>query len=155
MVDSEAALGSTALNPFNLQHFNLSSLEVRSNQQLLYSVKMDWENGDFQAAYYDLFKNNFGNIAKQTPNITESMFQNGFFLLSVELSEPIRLYDHAPVWTKMNSGSVSISGTFSKPLTRSVDFIFMAMTYDAILITGQRAVYQASARFRETRSAIA
>ena len=154
MVDSEAALGSRALNPFDLHHFNLSSLEVRSNQQLLYTVKMDWENDDFQAAYYDLFKNNFGNIAKQSPYITQSMFKNGFFMISVELSEPIRLYQHSPVWTKMTPGSVTISGTFSQPLHRSVDFIFMGMTYDSILITSKRAVFLASSRFRENKSAL-
>lgn len=155
MVDSEAALGARDLNPYLLDHNNLSSLEVRSNQQVLYSLKIDWENNDCAEAYYNLFKNNFGHIPGQTPNISLDMFRRGFFLILVELSESVKLFSQSDVWTKINPGSVSISGTFSKPLNRSLDFIYCGFLYDCVQITSKRAVYLASSRFRETKSTIA
>lgn len=154
MVDSEAALGSRSLNPFILDHFNLASLEVRSNQELLYSVKMDFENNDFQNAYYDLFKNSLGNPSRRKPQISLEMFKKGFFLLMIELSEEIDMYREAEVWTKIKPGSVCISGTFQKPLDKSIEVIYLGFLYNSVMVTDKRAVYLASSRFRETKSAI-
>lgn len=154
MVDSEAALGSRHLNPYIFDHFNLSSFEVRSNQKLLYSVKCDFENGDFQDAYHDLFKNSMNSSSRRKINLTMDMFQKGFFILLCELSEELNMYSQPDVWTKMTPGSVSISGTFAKPLERSIDIIYVGFLYDTILLTKERAAFLASTRFREAKSAI-
>ena len=102
---------------------------------------MDWLNDDYAEAYYELFKSNFGNIAKQSPWITLEMFKSGFFMMMIELSDSVRLFNQADVWSKVSPGSICISGTFATPLRSSVEFVYCGWLYDQVILLGMIAFF--------------
>lgn len=156
-VQTDAFLGSRRLNPFNLQHFGLTSLEFSTNSEVIHTVRTNFSetgSGDFASAYHDLYKGNFGHTPKVSPNISMFEFKYGYFIVMLEIKQPMHLFHQSDVWARQPVGSLTVSGRFDKALKRSVEVIVMGTFYDNLFLTKARACYLASQKFRDSKAAI-
>mgnify|MGYP001575687891 CR=1 FL=1 len=153
-VDTDAALGSRRKNPFDLKHFNLTTLEFSTNSEVIYTLRTNFSQAaDYACAYHDLFKGNFGHTPTVSPNISMFEYANGYFMVVLQISQPLKLFSQNEVWSRQPVGSLTITGRFEHALKNSVEFIYMGSFFDNLFITKRRATYLASQRFRDSKAA--
>lgn len=140
-VETDAYNGNVLKNPFNFQHFNLTSFRASVNGYEItpHNLTFDFEkkNPQSQRAYFQLFKQlNFHKFDRSN-QITRELYNGGMFLLAYDLT-PDRGVDCANI---LQGGTIRLTGNFAKPLSNSVTAIIY-MQFDAdIGIDKERAVF--------------
>lgn len=140
MVASEAFLGDFKKNPFNFQGFNLSTLTVtRDGQVVPYSpIRMDFDKGMCVEAYTKLVKRmKRVNGAMPQQELTLSEFLNGYALYVYELNDTF--YD-LECLSHLQVGSLSVEAIFDKPLPENVNIVMFAQFDGLVEIDEFRAV---------------
>ena len=112
MVTNSAFSGAKNKNPFNFQHFNISSLDLRVNDiSYPYSnaLKFDFDKKEYMSGYWTLFDNIDNN--KNGNYITRDDYANGYTLFAFDLSPDLCSGEH---FSLQKTGTVSVELNFSK-----------------------------------------
>ena len=136
MVEGESYSGKITKNPFNFQHFNLASVELKINGDSAFSrSKLDFTKGLTLLGYYSLFtgidKLHEGN------NITRDEYNNGYCLFAYDLTSDLCSGAHLDLIEK---GSLTLELTFEKSLITTVSVVVYLEYQQIIEITKERDV---------------
>lgn len=141
MVDNLAYQGDETLNPFNFQHFNISSFNASVNGIEIAPRHMDFNfsqtNPRSQHAYFNLF--NQENIRKfdRANQITPDLFNNGAFILAYDLStDRDNLCE-----SRHKTGSLRFDAKFKTAIQKTITVIAYLQYSARLHIDSERNVY--------------
>ena len=138
MVKSKAFSGDYKLNPFNMQHFDLSSLGVYVNDESLpgKALQLNWEDHNVVEGYQSLFT----GLDKLGEN-----WGNDIRLVDYEMGSTFYIFDtlpgnHPQATPNMQKANIRIEGTFSDALEENATIIIYGKFPAMMKITENRAV---------------
>lgn len=141
MVHNDAYQGDETKNPFNFQHFGLSSFTASINGTELaprgLEFKFNQTNPRSQHAYFNLF--NQLNLRKfdRANQITPELFNNGTFILAYDLTAE---HDNA-CSSKLESGTLRLDAKFRTKIDHAIT-VLVYLQFDAVLLIDEnRVVY--------------
>lgn len=140
-VDNEAYQGSYSKNPFNFQHFNLTSFNASINgvDVAPHRLEMNFKQNTPRShhAYYNLFNQLKVHRFDRGNQITPEAFNNGMFMLAYDLTA-----DHdTSCNSRIESGTLRLDAKFAEPIPNAIT-VLVYLQYDAqLLIDGERNVY--------------
>ena len=139
LVDSGAFAGDVAKNPFNFQHFNLSSLcaYVDGERFPTRPLQPDFVNGDTVEAYQSLFNGTGMRDDNRGLVFDREMYDKGYTMYIIQLSpgEPDSM-----AYDLTQRGNVRLEMKFKLPLVSTVTAIVYAEYDDQIEIDRDRNV---------------
>lgn len=132
MVKATAFTGSYTTNPYNFEHFSLSSGALRVNGEQIPSEPYtpDWAANCYTREYRDLFDNigishhDMGNL------ITPQLFSGGVFMMAFDLT-PDRC--NGRHYHPKQSGVINLDLKFNVALAQPINVLAFA-TYDAVVL---------------------
>jgi hypothetical protein len=132
MVKASSFSGTYATNPFEFEHFGMSSGALRINGDQVPSepYRPDWDKALYTREYRELFDNigishnDMGNI------ITPTLFAGGMFMMAFDLT-PDRC--NGRHYHPRQSGVIDLELSFKTELTSAINILAFA-TYDAIVM---------------------
>ncbi|XP_066916396.1 uncharacterized protein F54H12.2-like [Clytia hemisphaerica] len=138
MVENNAFNGSYKKNPYNFQHFNVSSIGVYVNGESLPAnpMKLNFDQSDFLDGYRSLFDITGKLYRDEGCAIKRSDYPNGYSFFAFDLS-PSQCGSHQEV---QKTGSLRISFEFSKALEKSVTVILYSEFDNSISINKARNI---------------
>lgn len=146
MVENAAYQGMDGTkNPFNLQHFNLSSFEASVNGLSLHPRSLEFDftqkNPRSQLAYFNLFKQLNLHRFDRANQISRELYNNGCFMICFDLSPDHEATDCSSI---TNSGTLRFEGKFSKQLDQAIT-VLVYLQYDAELyVDKDRRIFPAT-----------
>ena len=137
MVSNSAYSGQKALNPFNFQHFNVSSINITVDSKCVFAkpLTVNMTNGNYIQAYWNLMIA-MGYIGRNGGcDITRNEYDNGYFLIAADLTSTLcdGTYDD-PIQT----GNLDVELTFSAALPETITVLIYAEYGNTIKINGMR-----------------
>jgi hypothetical protein len=140
LVENEAFNGSRQKNPFNFQHFNLSEICVYLDGQQGHSIKplkLDYANGRFLEAYYNLFIGTNKVNRDEGNGIELDDFSRGYALYAYDLTPDL---SEGGNFNLIKQGAVRLELRFSDALPAAVTVIAYAEFENLIEIDRSRNV---------------
>lgn len=134
MVKASSFNGKYETNPYNFEHFNLTSLGLFLDDQSVPAkpLKMNFQEQNYMAGYNTLFTAyDEGGLG-----ISRSDFAGGYALFMFR-TVPEHIPPHVPLASKAN---VRLSGTFGTPLNENVTLIVYAQFPSVMKIDSTRSV---------------
>lgn len=132
MVDNSAYTGKRSKNPFNFQHYSISSFNLSVNGILVPQnpLSFDYSKEPFVStrAYTSLFRGIGINYHDKGNLITKSFFDNGCFMLAFDLTADKSVNTNCA--NLLNQGTIRIEASFSKELEQTISCIVYT-EYDA------------------------
>ena len=141
MVRNDAFTGNRSLNPYNFQHFKLTSahLVVDGKQLPSQGMNCDFENGLFADLYRQLFEV-VGPYPHDWDNsVTSHQFKGGSTFLAYDLT-PDGSGDGVDHVSPRRNGTVKGSFRFKDALTHTVTIIVLGQFDNTVVIDRNRAV---------------
>ena len=137
MVSNAVYSGQKALNPFNFQHYNVSSVNITVDSKCVFAkpLSINMTNGNYLQAYWNLMLA-MGYIGKNEGcDITRNEYDNGYFLLAADLTSTLcdGTYDD-PIQT----GNLDVELTFSDALPETITVLIYAEYENVITINAMR-----------------
>jgi len=135
MVDSQAFNGASDKNVFNFQHFNLDTLSLKVNSQLLPVVPLqcDFSKKDALKAYKHMF-NNIGIKNSNAPCLVSFQdFCEGTTIFPFDITPDKCSSFHSH---EKHSGNIELDIRFKEPLAQGITIFAICNFSDRILITG-------------------
>jgi hypothetical protein len=132
-VSNIAYKGSYDTNPFNFNHFNLSSLDLTIGG---YSVlpqtasKLDFKNNLYSRAYYSLYNSVFKGAIDHGNDISRKEFCNGYTLFVYDLTPDMTSGDNFNLI--QNDKQIVVKLQFETPLESPI-YAICYFEYDALL----------------------
>lgn len=123
MLEADSYNGNYEKNPYNFQHFNISSFNLLVNGCPVpnTAIQMNFEQSQFTRAYHTLFSGTGIHHKDRGHQITKDLFKSGYFLLAFDLTPSGLAHDNC---TELNNqGSIRIEARFDKPLPKTVTCI--------------------------------
>lgn len=139
MVSNAAMNGSTTMNPFNFQHFNLSECNVLLNGSSVNGKAMtfDFENSKYLDGYWSLFSSTGKMHDNAGSVINRKDYKNGYALIVFDLSPTLCNGDYID---PDNSGELSVSLSFKNNLTNAITVLLYLEYNSQIEITKEKEV---------------
>lgn len=140
IVDNRGYNGDLEHNPFNFQHYDLSSIQlhVGSRPVPMEAIDLDYENDAYMEGYFTLF-NQTGQYGSDEGNaITRADYKNGNALYCFNLSTDMNIEDDHFNPTK--TGKVNVDVKFRVPLPETVSVILLGEFDNTIEIDRARNV---------------
>lgn len=136
MVKATSFNGEYNTNPYNFEHFNLTSLGLFLDDQSVPAkpLKMNFEENNYMTAYNTLFT----PYDEEGIGIQRTDFNAGYALFMFRMV-PEHIPPHVPL-TK-GKANVRLSGSFAKPLSENVTLIIYAQFPSVMKIDSTRNVY--------------
>lgn len=140
-VENLAYQGSPDSNPFNFQHFNLTSVTASVNGIEISPRNLQFDftlkNPSSQHAYFNLFKQLNLHRFDRANQISRNLFNNGAFMLAYDLTP-----DHDNDCSNIiHTGSLRFEGKFKESVGKAIT-ILVYLQFDADLIVDKdRNVY--------------
>ena len=129
MISSKAMNLDTTANPFNFQHFNLTSFNIKKNGQNVFpkAIECNFEDGN----WVDLYRHLYDSLGVQHGNnsfgLTIQHFVQGKTFLAADLNpDQCNLYHTHPD----NFGNLDLELTFKKNLDDPI-YVFAYMIYNS------------------------
>jgi hypothetical protein len=137
MVNSEAFNGHIKKNPFNFEHFNMRSLDIRVDGKSVTGTPLDTnlQDDDAMRAVYLTYLAS----GREMTWFTRDMFKGGYFIIGVDLTPDHAAHDDSHRKPK-KAGNVTIVGSFAQPLAHNVEVIIVAEYRSLIEIDHARNV---------------
>lgn len=135
MIDSKAFNGAPDKNIFNFQHFNLASISLKVNSQMIpvSPLTCDFEKRDCLKAYKHLF-NNLGIKNSNSPClVTYEKFLSGSTLVPFDLTSDLCSSYHSH---EKKSGTIELDIRFKETLGTGITLVAICNFSDKIIITG-------------------
>jgi hypothetical protein len=139
MVTNKAFIGNNGENPFNFQHFNISSLNLKCNGALAPykdELKFDFDKNKYMSGFRTLFdgidKSETGN------NISRTDYPNGYTLFAFDFTPDMCSSDH---FNLQRTGSIEVDITFKSEIKEAITLIVYFEFDDIIYIDRNRQVY--------------
>jgi len=143
LIDHEAKNGSYLKDPFNFQHFNLSSISLTVDGHPVPNkpLRMDFDSGIYSQAYLYLAMCTGKAFNDEDHGITRKMFANGYALYGFDLTGD--QCEGGGVHLIKNN-SITLELTFKAPLPKTIS-VFMYAEFDDLLeINNSRVVTRIS-----------
>lgn len=118
-------------NPYNFQHFDLSSALIRFNGKEIPSERynLDFENDRYVRLFRDLY-DNIGVLHDDTGAFVDfENFKGGYCFIAFDLTPDMCNGFH---WHRSKTGAIDAEFTFLKKLPKTIA-IYALATYDALL----------------------
>jgi hypothetical protein len=138
-VDNRAYNGNYGLNPYNFQHFSLSSLSVflDGQQHGVKQLDLNYANGNYVNAYMNLFSGTGKENQDEGNDISRSEFDKGYALYVYDLTPDMSENDS---YNLIKSGNVRIEMKFDVALTNTVTIVAFAEFENIIEIDRNRNI---------------
>lgn len=121
-MSANAFNGSIHKNPFNFQHYYVTSVIVSSDSHSqVRPIKTDYEKGFFLQAYMSLFESSGIYFEDAGNAITKEDYASGYSLIGYDLTDDLSSSEAHMCIPKQ--GSLRIDLQFAKPLTESIAVI--------------------------------
>ena len=124
LVDSEAFSGSLTKNPFNLQHFNLSSVALRKNGENIpfQEIEMDYEAKCALMGYFSLLEGTSHLFRDSSLDIQPlADFTNGGFnIYCMDISQS---HENGKSFNLIEQGNISLELKLAKTSSKSITII--------------------------------
>ena len=141
LVESAAFNGNFKKNPFNFQHFNMSSLTLTVNDEAIpfKPIKLSFGvNKRFVEAFYTEFSGT-GKMYYNTGNdISREEFSKGYALYAFDLTPD--MCGSSPHFNRVQRGNLSLELQFSAPLPVAVSLVCYGEFENLIQIDSSREV---------------
>lgn len=139
-VTNRAYNGVINLNPFNFQHFHVSSISllVGGKQVPVKPLAMDYEHGKFLDAYLGLFTNTGQYGSDEGNMISREDYAKGYTLYCFNLAPDLNSEDDHT--SGFNRGDVELAITFAVPVPETINIIALAEYDNTIQIDRYRNV---------------
>ena len=129
MISSNAMNLHPAYTPYNFQHFNLTSFNVKKNGQNVFpkAIECNFEDGDYMDLYRHLYDSLGVKHGNHSFGLTIDHFKTGKTILAVDLNpDQCNLYHtHPDVF-----GNLDLELTFAKNLDEPI-YVFAYMIYNS------------------------
>lgn len=140
MVRDDSANGSTSLNPFNFQHFDLSESYLKLNGEMVPSDPLAprFSEGHYKREYSEMLRNVGIDAGEDHGNcITPAQFAGGSFFMCYDLTghKCNMLHRHESL-----SGNVDLSLIFKNSLPQNIRVIVYASTDAQIELSAENDV---------------
>ena len=140
MVENEAFYGKQQKNPYNFQHLNIKSANLRVNGESVPSepIAPDFNRDLFLREYIDFYRNIGIDLSDQTGNmITPLQYKGGSYFMAFDLSgeQCNQMHRH-----KTAVGNIDFEGFFQVPLEKTITLIVYGST-DAEICVGSKGPY--------------
>jgi len=136
---TEARMGSFSKNPFNFQHFNLSSINLKKNGTRIPQEPLtpDFARGRCQREYNHLFMNTGKYRTNSTNCITIDNFKNGctLFPFDVTVDQCNMHHMHAG-----SEGTLDVEVSWQKALEEAITVIVYSASNQAIMVNPNTGV---------------
>jgi hypothetical protein len=138
-VDNRAYNGNYGLNPFNFQHFSLSSLSVflDGQQHGVKQLDLNYANGKYVNAYMNLFSGTGKENQDEGNDISRNEFDKGYALYVYDLTPDMSENDS---YNLIKSGNVRIEMKFDVALANTVTIVAFAEFENIIEIDRNRNI---------------
>lgn len=142
MVDNDAYQGKHDKNPFNFQHFGLTSFNASINGIEISPRKLEFDfldkkNPRSQHAYFNLFSQLNLHRFDRANSITPQLFNNGAFILAYDLTP-----DHDKVCGNViQTGSLRFEGQFAKTVGNAITILVYLQFDTELIIDKDRNVF--------------
>ena len=143
MVSNAAKNGDGSLNPFNFQHFNLASCNIKLNSAGVNGtlngqpLRFNFADGQEVDGYWTLFSGTGKMYDDAGSIIKRKDYKGGYCLIASDLSPTLCQGDYND---PTQSGELSLSLTFHEPLSTSIT-IFVYLEYDGVIeVTKEKVV---------------
>ena len=136
MVEQAARTGSYKKNPFNFQHFDMSSIQLKVGGRLVPSepLEADFENNLYKEMYFHLFSQMDNMFDDHGNGITYEDFKNGFCIMAFDLTADMEDGEHLELKKR---GTVDLKIRFKNPVTTNISVICAAEYENVVSITGR------------------
>lgn len=146
LVDSSAFAGTRILNPYNFQHFNISSVSLEVNGQRVPNdpIQFKYTDKDFPIstrAYERLIHGVNLHLLDRAMQITKRHFDNGSTLLAFDLTND-QTVQESSCTSPVENGIISLDMVFAKPLKQAVTAIIYLDNFGTIEIDKFFNIYQ-------------
>lgn len=140
MTKASAAGGLKHLNPLNLSHFNIKTLNVRVGATSISPcpINFDFQKDDFMEGFLTLYS--YAGLDKSSfvSPITKNMFRNGYFLIALDCDGYKQSQIGSSLIVKKN---VSVSVDFHEAVPEPITIFCMAYSSRLIEISAERSVF--------------
>ena len=136
MVKTTARHGKYKENPFNFQHFNMSSIQLKVAGKLVppEDISVDFATDMYKQLYFNLFAQTDNMFDDRGNGISFSDFKNGFAVFAFDLTADLEDGEHMELIKK---GDVDLMIRFKTPVTGSaIDVITVSEFENIISISG-------------------
>ena len=139
MVESEAYNGANKKNPYNFQHFNLSTVQFQlDGSDIPYKpFKNDFKKGNYCGAYFSHFLGINKFISDAGSVVDYNDFANGFAIFAFDLTADLCNDDH---FNLIKTGSLRMQLNFSEPLEKNIIVVVYLEYQNLIEINKNRQV---------------
>ena len=139
MIESEAYNGSNKKNPFNFQHFNLSTVQFQldGNDIPYKPFKLKFKDNNINEAYFSHFLGVNKNISDIGSSIDINDFQKGYAIFAYDLTADLCNDDH---FNLIKTGSLRMQLNFEEELTTNIIVIVYLEYQNLIEINKNRQV---------------
>lgn len=142
MVSSEAYSGKRSKNPFNFEHFNLSSIQLSVNGYSIPTKPLEMnfvnESQIYSRAYFNLFRALQLQKSDQTNQVKMTNFNNGFTLIPFDLTRDANY--GGLCLSQLSEGVVRLELKFSKATPSSITALIATEFDGCISIDKNRSV---------------
>ena len=140
LVENEAYNGDVGKNPFNFQHFGISSICLMKNgaPSAYPMIHMDFSVDGYLMAYIMSLQNLGMGLNDRTNDITMKDFSNGNTLFVYNLTADLDISGMCSQPTQFNNLRLDLN--FKNALVRSINVIIFSIFDQSIEITKSRAV---------------
>ena len=122
MVDNAAYTGNDKIDPFNFQHFNLESFDIKINSRSVYpnALKFDIENDIYTDGYYHLLHAMGYTGSTDGCSVDKSTYKANTFLLAANITPT---QTNGSYEDPLRQGNVVIKLQFAVPLPVTISII--------------------------------
>jgi hypothetical protein len=141
MISSEAFSGSALKNPFNYQHFNCNSVQLKMNSEgrPMERLTPNFKGKDALTEYRHFYDNIGVSVGTNVPDITYEDYLQGssFFAWDLSPDRCCSYHKHTGV-----EGLVDVNLVFAEPIPKGgMTLICFGLFNDLIYVDGDRNVY--------------
>ena len=135
MVDQDARAGNYKKNPFNFQHYNLSSIQLRVAGKMvpLEAIQANFGANKYKHLYFNLFSQMDNLFDDRGNGITYEDFKQGFAIFAFDLTADLEDGEHMELTKR---GTVDLVLRFKTGTPNAISLIHMAEFENIISISG-------------------
>ena len=140
LVNNESFNGSYRRNPFNLKHYNLSSIKIYVDGQAnnnIKAIECDFENHQSLSGYLSLFTGSGKYRRDEGLDIDREDYENGYTLFVYDLSPDL---SEETYFNLIKDGSIRVELKFAQALPNTINVIAYAEFESIIEINREKQV---------------